>query len=53
MTLWHNPVHGTVIKPHLLLDVLDEEGGSPQVVDREAEEALDFLLVKVHRDDVS
>lgn len=41
------------MKPHLLLDVLDEEGGSSQVVDRKAEKALDFFLVKVHGDDVS
>lgn len=41
------------MQPHLLLDVLDEEGGSSQVVNREAEEALDFLLVEVHGDDVS
>lgn len=42
----------TEVRPHLLLDVLDEERGGSQVVHREAEEALDFLLVKVHRDDV-
>ncbi|TNN59996.1 hypothetical protein EYF80_029754 [Liparis tanakae] len=34
--------------PHLFLDVLDEEGGSPQVVNREAEEALDLFLMEVH-----
>lgn len=38
---------------HLLLDVLDEEGGSSEVVYRETEEALDFFLVEVHGDDVS
>lgn len=38
---------------YLLLDVLNEEGRGPQVVDGEAEEALDLLLVKIHGDDVS
>lgn len=46
-------VCGPSMKPHLLLDVLDEEGGSSQVVHGKAEEALDFFLVKVYRDDVS
>lgn len=46
-------VCGPSMKPHLLLDVLDEEGGSSQVVNGKAEEALDLFLVKVHRDDVS
>lgn len=41
------------VRAHLLLDVLDEERRSSQVVHREVEEALDFLLMKVHCDDVS
>lgn len=43
----------SVVYSHLLLDVLDEEGGSSEVVYRETEEALDFFLVEVHGDDVS
>lgn len=42
----------SVIQSHLLLNILDEEGGRSKVVDREGEEALDLFLVEVHCDDL-
>lgn len=47
-------VEPTVQKqPNLLLNVLDEERGSSQVVNGEVKKALDFFLVKIHSDDMS
>ena len=40
------------LMPYTLLDVLQKEGGSSQVVNGTLKEALDLLLVEVHGDDV-
>lgn len=40
------------LMPYTLLDVLQKEGGSSQVVNGTLKEALDLLLVEVHGNDV-
>lgn len=42
-----------LVAPHFFLDVLKQERRGSKVVHRKAEKALDFLLVKIHSDNVS
>lgn len=42
-----------LVAPHFFLDVLKQERRGSKVVHGKAEKALDFLLVKIHSDNVS